>query len=123
MDKLEEIRHKFDVMDNDDNDVRKKVDKLLLKMLLKTGEEEKKLDKAELIVLENKIEEVGYDWEKSKESFQKYKVEKEMIKNVNETNYMDRRSRSRDRYGQNDRGRSRSWNKFKDNRISPPPPN
>ena len=128
-DKLEELRLNFKKMDHrNDTDaqvageIEKKLDKLFLKMLLRSGEKQKKLDNAEIIKLEEKFEEDAFDWEKAKENFSKIIVEKESRKNVNETNYMDRRSRSKDnRYQSFNNRRYQSRSKSRESHRSSTP--
>ena len=46
-------------------------------MVLKVGEESRKLDSAESIKLEEKFDELNYDWDKAKEAFQTFEIERE----------------------------------------------
>ena len=57
------------------------------------------VDIAESIKLEEKFDELNYDWDKAKEAFQKFKIERESNSqsSVHEINYVDRRSRSAER--------------------------
>ena len=101
-DKLEEIKIKFENIDSDasnpeSDSTKKKFEKLLLKMLLKTGEEEKRIENAECLKLEEKFEDVDYDWNDSKKAFRKFKIDRESKGQINETNFMNRSSRSNER--------------------------
>ena len=78
-DRLKEIKIKFDNLNSEEDDnpeenntSNKTFHKILLKMVLKAGEESQKLDSAESIKLEEKFDELNYDWDKAKEAFQKF---------------------------------------------------
>ena len=56
--------------------------------MLKTGEEEQKLESAELLKLEDKLEEAHYSWKEAKDIFRKCKIDRESLKQVHETNFI-----------------------------------
>ena len=122
-DKLEEIRIKLESLGKEDatregetSTLKSTIDKLLLKMLLKTAEEEKKLEKAEIMKLEEEFEVKDFNWNECKKAFRKYIVDNEFKTEVNDTKYLNRsnkqyrRSSNSSYRGKSDwnRGRSRS---------------
>ena len=124
-DKLEEIKIKFENIDSDasnpeSDSTKKKFEKLLLKMLLKTGEEEKRIENAECLKLEEKFEDVDYDWNDSKKAFRKFKIDRESKGQINETNFMNRSSRSNERRSFHRGGNNKRYSRSRERRSSTP---
>ena len=92
LDRLKELRTRMTKLNVKDN-----LDKLLVMMFLKSGEKESNLEKAEIMKIEEEIENGEFRWDVVEKTFKKYKIEQEQDK-VNETHYMGGNRESRRDY-------------------------